>query len=161
MLIKAVGLVKNEIPEVRCVIIGAGPAQKELELLAADLGLEANIEFTGFLDEYESVITRMKSSKVFVSPSTREGFGIAALEANACGLPVVTVNHAMNAVCDLIKGDNGFLCELSEADIAVKILASFDRRVAMETSCIESAKGYDWDIIVDAIENYYETVIRS
>ncbi len=31
----------------------------------------------------------------------------------------------------------------------------------METSCIESAKGYDWDIIVDAIENYYETVTRS
>ena len=161
VLIKAVGLVKNEIPEVRCVIIGAGPAQKELELLAADLDLEANIEFTGFLTEYESVISRMKSSKVFVLPSTREGFGIAALEANACGLPVVTVNHEMNAVCDLIKGDNGFRCELSEADIAVKILAGFDKRVAMETSCIESAKGYDWDIIVDAIENYYETVMRS
>lgn len=159
VLIKAVGLVKKEIPEVKCTIIGGGPEQSGLEVLAAELGLKENIEFTGFLDESEGLISRMKSSKVFVLPSTREGFGIVALEANACGLPVITVNHDMNAVCDLILTDNGFRCELSAADIAEKILEGFDRREAMRVHCIERANGYDWAIIVDTIENFYAKVV--
>ncbi len=159
VLIKAVGLVKKEIPEVKCTIIGGGPEQSGLEVLAAELGLKENIEFTGFLDESEVLISRMKSSKVFVLPSTREGFGIVALEANACGLPVITVNHDMNAVCDLILTDNGFRCELSAADIAEKILEGFDRREAMRVHCIERANGYDWAIIVDTIENFYAKVV--
>ena len=48
------------------------------------------------------LIGYMKSSKVFVLPSTREGFGMVVIEANACGIPVVTVNHPMNAAVDLV-----------------------------------------------------------
>ena len=42
----------------------------------------------------------MKSSKICVLPSTREGFGITALEGLACGLPVVTIDHQANAIRD-------------------------------------------------------------
>ena len=158
VLIKAVELVKKEVPDVKCVIIGEGPEKKELEKLGYNLGLENNIEFTGFLEDYEGVISRMKSSKVFVLPSTREGFGIVALEANACGLPVVTVNHKMNAACDFItNNENGFICELSEEDVAEKILRGLDEGKDMERKCIESARRYDWDNITNLTGELYET----
>jgi len=104
----------------------------------------------------------MKSSKVFVLPSTREGFGIVALEANACGLPVVTVNHKMNAACDFIaNGETGFICALSEVDIAEKILRGLNRRRDMKRICIESAKRHDWDNIVNTTEKVYEKIIEN
>ena len=155
VLIKAVELVKREVPDVKCVIIGDGPEKKGLEKLVHELGLENNIAFTGFLDDYDEVISYMKSSKVFVLPSTREGFGIVALEANACGLPVVTVNHKRNAACDFISNENGFICGLSEGDVAEKILRGMDERENRERKCIESAKGYDWVRVVDIVEHYY------
>jgi glycosyltransferase involved in cell wall biosynthesis len=158
VLIKAVELVRKEVPDVKCIIIGDGPEQKGLEKLAYDMGLKNNIKFMGFLADYDEVISAMKSSKVFVMPSTREGFGIVALEANACGLPVVTVNHKMNAACDfIINGENGFICELSEEEIADKILRGLDERENMKRKCIESAKGYDWEEIVESIKSTYES----
>lgn len=157
VLIKAIDLVRKEIPDVKCMIIGDGPEKRELEKLATDLGLDGYIKFTGFLEEYDDVISYMKSSKVFVLPSTREGFGIVALEANACSLPVVTVNHRRNAACDFITDDeNGFICELSEGEIAKRILVAIDKKEDMERKCIENAKGYDWDGLSDLLERFYK-----
>jgi glycosyltransferase involved in cell wall biosynthesis len=157
VMIKAVNLVKREVPDVNCIIIGDGPEKSKLEKLAYELGLENNSVFTWFLDDYDEVISYMKSSKVFVLPSTREGFGIVALEANACGLPVVTVNHKRNAACDVITNDeNGFICELSEGDVAEMILKGLDKRKEMKRKCIECAKGYDWERIVNLIEAVYK-----
>lgn len=162
ILINAVALIKKKVPDVKCVIIGDGPEKSECEKLAYVLELENNIVFTGFLEDHEDVISRMKSSKVFVLPSTREGFGIVALEANACGLPVVTVNHKMNAACDFITNDeNGFLCELSEVDITETIFLAMDKGKDMERNCIECAKGYDWGEIVNLAESTYEGLITE
>jgi len=156
ILIKAVELVKKEIFDVKCIIIGDGPEKSELEKLATDLGLGGNVTFTGFLEDYKDVISCMKSSKVFVLPSTREGFGIVALEANASGLPVVTVNHEKNAACDFINNENGFICALSERDIAKKILVAIDKKEDMGRKCIESAMRYDWDRMADLTEEVYK-----
>ena len=159
VLIKAIEMVRQKIPDIKCIIIGDGPEKRNLERLVRDLEMEDNVKFTGFLDSHDEVISYMKSSKIFVLPSTREGFGIVALEANACGLPVVTVNHIRNAASDLIKNDeNGYVCELSEEDIAGKILMGMDRRADMKRRCIESAKRYDWGEIVKSIENVYDEV---
>jgi len=159
VLIKAVKLVRNEIPDVKCMIIGDGPEKEELVKLVYDLKIDINIKFMGFLENHDHVISYMKSSKVFVLPSTREGFGIVALEANACGLPVVTVNHKRNAACDFINNGNVFICELSEKDVAEKIFIGFDeRKEDMRRRCIENAKRYDWDEIVKSIEYFYERV---
>lgn len=156
VLIEAVELVKKEILDVKCMVIGDGPEKSELEKLATDLEMDNNIKFTGFLEDYKDVISYMKSSKVFVLPSTREGFGIVALEANACGLPVVTVNHARNAACDFINTENGFICELSEGEIAKKILVAIDKKEDMGRKCIEISRKYDWDRIVDLTEEVYK-----
>jgi len=101
----------------------------------------------------------MQSSKVLLLPSTGDGFGIVALvEANACGLPVITVDHKMNATCDFVKTGNGFICDLTEDDVAEKILRGLDEGKEMEKGCIESAKKYDWNIVVDIVEKFYEKI---
>lgn len=155
VLLKAVRLLKEEISDIRCVIVGDGPERGRLEKLARDLGLNGNIIFKGFLKEHDEVIALMKASKVFVLPSTREGFGIVALEANACGLPVITVKHEMNATKDLIKNSrNGFVCNLSEYEIAERILMTLHSD--MGRRCLEVARDYDWNVIVKRCERFYK-----
>jgi len=100
----------------------------------------------------------MKSSKVFVLPSTREGFGIVVIEANACGIPVVTVDHKDNAAKDLIEeGKNGFVCQLNEEEIAKRIMRILENNSGrkMKEVCMDLAKKYDRDKIVDEIEGVY------
>jgi len=156
LLIKALVSVKREVPDVRMIIIGDGPEYMKLRQLSADLGLDNNIRFTGFLENYAEVVSMMKSSKVFAMPSTREGFGIAALEANACGLPVITSNHRMNAVCDLVTEGTGLVCEPSVEGLSEAINRVLDESTSMRTRCVELARDYDWDKICSRIEMIYE-----
>jgi glycosyltransferase involved in cell wall biosynthesis len=158
ILIKSIKLIKEKNPEIKSLIIGDGPEKKNLEALTQKLNLEKNIKFLGFLENNDDVYALMKSSKVFVLPSTREGFGIVVIEANVCGVPVITINHSDNAARDLIEeGKNGFICQLNEEEIAKRIkriLINSSSR-GMEETCIELAKKYDWDKIVDEIEGVY------
>jgi glycosyltransferase involved in cell wall biosynthesis len=160
VLIRAVGLIIRDNPHISCLIIGDGPEKGSLERLAHDLRVESNVRFSGFLQSAEEVFSCMKSSKVFVLPSTREGFGIVVLEANACGLPVITVNHPQNAARDLITdGKNGFLCELNEQDMANKIMMALERAQNMSPDCLGYSKQYSWDGVVDMVEDAYVSAL--
>jgi len=158
ILIKSIQLIKEKIPKIKCLIIGDGPEKKRLETLTQKLNLEKNITFLGFLESHDNVYALMKSSKVFVLPSTREGFGIVVIEANACGIPVITMDHKDNASRDLIEeGRNGFICQLDEEEITkriIKILINNSNR-EMQKVCMDLAKKYDWNKIVDEIEGVY------
>jgi len=158
ILIKSIKLIKEKNPEIKSLIIGDGSEKKRLEVLAQKLNLEKNIKFLGFLENHVDVYALMKSSKVLILPSTREGFGIVVIEANACGIPVITINHKDNAARDLIEeGENGFVCQLNEEEIANRIIRilenSSDRK--MKKVCMDLAKKCDWDKIVDEIEGVY------
>jgi glycosyltransferase involved in cell wall biosynthesis len=157
LLIKAVCLVRRQFPEVKAVIIGDGPDAGKLKRLASSLGVDENIEFTGFVENYDEALARMKASRVFVLPSTREGFGLAAIEANACGLPVITVNHKMNAVCDLVTDETGVICDLSSQELSAAIISVLNKgNGSIKNKCIDMARGYDWEKICNHIEKIYE-----
>ena len=161
ILIRAVGIIRNKMPNIKCGIIGDGPEKDNLTKLTKYLNLKRNIEFLGFLEEDKDVFSYMKSSKVFVLPSTREGAGLVTLEANACGLPVITVNHKMNAAVEVvINEENGFLCVLSDRDIAKKILVALDEKEAMQRKCIEFSRKYDWNRMADLTESTYEGLLK-
>ena len=143
LLIKSIALIKEAMPSIKCLIIGDGPERNNLEALVADLHLEQNVSFLGSLDHSQAVFSYLKASRVFVLPSTREGFGIVLLEANACGLPVVTVKHSQNAACDLIiDGKNGFLSEFNKEDMASKIMMALERTQDISQGCVEFSKQY-------------------
>lgn len=156
LLIQAVSIMKSELPDVRAAIIGDGPEMERLRSLTGKLGLEKNIEFCGFLENYDDALALMKSSRAFASPSTREGFGMAALDANACGLPVVTVEHRMNAVMDLVTENTGFICPPAPEDLAEGLLLALQESPRMRGPCLKLAQGYDWERICDLAEKIYE-----
>ncbi|NMB85472.1 MAG: UDP-D-galactose:(glucosyl)lipopolysaccharide-1,6-D-galactosyltransferase [Methanosaeta sp. PtaB.Bin018] len=155
LLIKAIGIAKEDIPDIRVIVVGDGPERGRLAALVRELGLEKNVKFTGFLEDHDEALAIMKSSRAFVSPSTREGFGMAALEALACGLPVVTVNHKMNAVSDLITEETGVVCEHSCDALAEAVIETLQKSGKMSGSCKELARRYDWDAICDKAEWVY------
>ncbi|MBZ2166565.1 glycosyltransferase family 4 protein [Methanobacterium spitsbergense] len=160
ILIKSIQIVKQKIPNVRCMIVGDGPERSKLEELSFNLKIQDNIEFMGFTENYNDLIGYMKSSSVFVLPSIREGFGIVVIEANACGLPVVVVNHKMNAAVDLVQdGINGFKADALPEDIADKIIKSIENKEKMESKCIDNSEEYDWNKIVDALEKVYMEIL--
>ncbi len=154
MLLETVAVLKVKRPDITCNILGDGPERENLEQLSHQLGLDDNVRFWGFVPENSQVYGLMKASKVFVSASTREGFGISVLEANGCGLPVVVVNHPANAAMDLVSELNGRITEFSAADIArgaEELLSRPTRRPAITAF----AANYDWQHSAAALREVY------
>ena len=158
VLIDAIALIKDRFPDIRCLIIGDGPERRNLELRAKERGIVENIVFTGFFHSSDDVISRLKSSRVFVFPSTREGFGISVLEALACGLPVVTVDHPKNASKAFISDGCGALSTLDAGDLSAQIQAVLEEKGNDWSRCCMRAREYEWENITDLVENYYRRV---
>ena len=164
VLIRTLGQIKKDNPKIKLIIIGDGPEKENLESLAKELNLNNNTVFKGFLDNHDEVLSFIKSSKVFVLPSTREGFGISIIEANACGIPVITINHKDNASKFLIqeesygnKGNkgNGFLCQLDEKDLKEKVKKALKSHKNMSQECKNTSKKYDWNNLISRFEGVY------
>lgn len=114
--------IRNLGGNVTCGIIGEGPEKKNLVSLVKEYGLGKNIKFLGFLSSHDEVISYMKSAKIFVFPSEREGFGIALLEASACGLPSIVIDNEKNAAKELVRdGVSGYVCSPDDKIISEKI----------------------------------------
>jgi len=155
VLVRAFAKLLPDNPDLTLLILGDGPERESIRSLIRDLVLDDRVIFKPFVDSHDEVISLMKASHVCVIPSTREGFGIAALEALACGLPVVTVDHPDNAIRELITEETGFLSSLSFEDLAEKIQAALRQYPKMRTACSNSAAEYDWDRIVLQLESRY------
>lgn len=99
---------------------GDGPQRSSAERLARELGLEPHVRFLGKQDHIERLIPQ---ADVLLMPSEREAFGLAALEAMACGVPAVAA--ASGGVGELITdGEDGFLAPVGDtASMAGKVLA--------------------------------------
>lgn len=96
----------------------------------------------------------MKSSKILVLPSSREGFGMVVLEANACGLPVLTVDEPQNAAQHLIReGINGVITEASAESIAKGISELLESKDTLEPE--RDIARYDWRNITAEIRSVF------
>jgi glycosyltransferase involved in cell wall biosynthesis len=155
-----VDILRSGIPDIRAVIVGDGPEKDALQRLVRERHLEKHVTFTGFLDDPDAVTALMKASKVFVFPSVREGFGMAALEAMACSLPVVTVNHPQNATVDLVTPETGIIASLSPKSLSDAISTCLQGRAQFSKGCRLKAKNFDWELVVDRTERYYASVMQ-
>lgn len=153
LLIKAMIYLKSK----KLLIIGDGPEKENLKKLTKELKLNKNVVFKGFIEKNNEVLSLIKSSRVFVLPSTREGFGISVIEANACGIPVITVNNQDNAAKDLISnGKNGYITNLNEKALADNIVKAIKNNKNMKQNCILEAKRHDWSNIIGEFEEVYK-----
>jgi len=94
VLLRAIPLVRERLPDCRFVLAGSGAAESDLRALATGLGVEDTITWTGWVADTYSVLGQ---AHVYVNTWPREGFGMAMAEAMALGLPVVAVDAGASA----------------------------------------------------------------
>lgn len=121
MLLEALSLLHKNGCKATLCIVGDGPERSALHEKAAGLFLQDSVRFRHDVGTQAEVYSLMKAARVFVFPSARDGFGIAVLEAFACGIPVVTTSAPDNLARYLVlRSKKGLICEptasgLSEA----------------------------------------------
>jgi glycosyltransferase involved in cell wall biosynthesis len=111
-LLKAMVKIKKEIPDVRLLIVGTGPMEKELRELCENLEMNSAVQFAGYR---QNVFEVLRQLDVFVIPSRSEGCPIVVLEAMAMGLPVVASHVGGNP--ELVRdGETGYLVPFNHLD---------------------------------------------
>lgn len=166
ILIRAIGFVRELHPNVKVFIVGSGPEMSNLRSLTKTLGLEENVRYFGAIESESEIYSLLKSSKIFVHPSTKEGGGsLTLLEANACGKPIVAVKSDLGIDEDLIEeGKNGYWVEALEPRLfADRIVHLLDNRVLLDEICGNSRRfvfRYSWDNICSQYIEYYGNLGR-
>ncbi|MBN8705095.1 MAG: N-acetyl-alpha-D-glucosaminyl L-malate synthase BshA [Bacteroidetes bacterium] len=145
----------------KLLLVGDGPERVEAERLCRQLGLCDHIFFMG---KYEAVEELLSISDVFIMPSESETFGLAALEAMACGVPVVSSN--IGGLPELnIDGESGFLCELGNvnmmAEKALTILQSDESLLRFREGAFARAKKFDANRVIEIYENFYKEILAG
>ena len=141
------------------LIVGDGPARRELEEKAANLGVSDHVIFTGMVAP-EEVHAYYQLSDVFVSASTSETQGLTYVEAAANGLPLLCrKDPCLDGV--LIEGCNGWEYEAEEefCDIIDAILRNPAQRQAAGDHSAQIASSFDKSNFAEKIEDIYESVM--
>ncbi len=132
-LIRAMRRVVDVVPEAKLVMAGRGPIKEKLQHLVTQLGLDEYVEFVGFIPN-DQVPDLMQTFDAFVNCSTTESFGVAILEASACGLPVVVTKvGGVAEVC--LEGQTGIMVEANNskelAQALIRLAKDRDLRTKM------------------------------
>jgi N-acetyl-alpha-D-glucosaminyl L-malate synthase BshA len=141
------------------LMVGDGPDRPDAEKEAEELGVTGDVRFLG---RFDSVETLLQATDLFLLPSQTESFGLAALEAMACGAPVVASRAGgLPEVVD--DGVNGILEPVGSVEAmgrrAVELLRDPARYRAMREAAIAKAKEFSADRIVPAYEALYQEVM--
>ena len=154
----SISLVQNN--NLTLLIVGDGPARKELEELAARLGVSDHVVFTGMVKPTQ-VHHYYQLGDVFVSASTSETQGLTYIEAAANGLPLLCRRDpCLDGV--LVEGRNGYEYEAEEefCEILDTILQNPEWCRSAGTQSTEIAATFDKSVFAEKIEDVYETVVH-
>ncbi|HXE56983.1 MAG TPA: N-acetyl-alpha-D-glucosaminyl L-malate synthase BshA [Gemmatimonadales bacterium] len=143
------------------LMIGDGPDRTEAQHEARELGVAEDVKFLGRLD---NVADLLRASDLFLLPSQTESFGLAALEAMACGAPVVATRAGgLPEVID--DGVNGILEPVGSVEAmgrrAVELLRNPERHRAMREAAIERARQFSADRVIPMYEALYDEVLAA
>lgn len=162
-LIEAFVIVKKSIPAARLVIVGDGDDKPRLMELTRTLGLSDSITFTGFVSEDEKV-DWLNKCHVAVNTSAKEGWGLTAIEANACG--TTTVSSNVQGLRDaVIDNETGLLYEYGDrAQLAEKIILLLRDRTLRErltASALKRSKEFDWQFGAEKTMEVIDRVVKE
>ena len=156
-IVRVFQLVNQQIPS-KLLLVGDGPERTAIEMLCRELGVQQDVRFLGKLDVIEEVLSL---ADVFFLTSEKESFGLAALEAMACEVPVIS-SDAGGITEVNIHGVTGFVSKIGDIEDMAKntiALLSDDEKLAeFKHNAHEQAKKFDIENILPMYERYYEQV---
>ena len=149
-------IAKIDIPDIHYIVCGEGQLKGYLRDLSEDLGIKNRVHLLGFRNDIAEIC---KISDLFAFPSYREGLGLAALEAMACGLPLITSN--VHGIVDYsVNGKTGYNCSSSDTDSFIKHLKTLyidaDKRNQMAKNNIITVKAYEINDVTNKIIELYK-----
>lgn len=151
--------IQKEIPS-KLIMVGDGPERQACEDLCIAKGIENKVKFLGNSNEVDKVLC---FTDLFILPSEKESFGLAALEAMACGVPVISTNVGGLAEVN-VQGISGFLSDIGNieemAANAIHILNNDETLAQFKKQAIETAMTFDTQKIVPVYEELYEKALR-
>ncbi len=152
--------VYEDIPS-KLLMIGDGPERSKLEKICRDIGLCHEIRFLGKQGAIEELLS---ISDLFLLPSSNESFGLAALEAMALEVPVISTN--VGGIPEVnFDGETGYLSEVGDVDDmarnAKKILSTPENHASFRKRALQKAQEFDVDVIVPQYESLYEKALNK
>jgi N-acetyl-alpha-D-glucosaminyl L-malate synthase BshA len=159
-VVKIFEKVYKEIP-CKLLLVGDGPDRYNAEQLCREIGLCHEVRFLGKQDAVEELLA---ISDLFLMPSGSESFGLAALEAMACEVPVISSNVGGLPEVN-IQGVTGYMSDLGNVDemakYAIEILKDEDTLKQFKANALAQAKQFDIDNIIHFYEDYYEEILET
>jgi N-acetyl-alpha-D-glucosaminyl L-malate synthase BshA len=151
--------IRNHIPA-KLLLVGDGPERPKIEQLTRDLDVQNDIRFLGKIDVVEEVLS---VADLFLMPSEKESFGLAALEAMSCEVPVISSNTG--GLPELqINGVTGFMSNVGDvADMtknALTILAE-GNLARFKVGALNRAKEFDITNVLPLYQNFYTKVVEE
>lgn len=158
-VIKIFRKVLDAVPS-KLLLVGDGPERQNMEQLCRDLQLEEHVRFLG---KQEAVEELLAVSDLFLFPSETESFGLAALEAMACQVPVISTNAGgipeMN-----IDGVTGYMSGVGDVEKmsndAIGLLTDEKKLNLFKQNALNRAREFDIVKILPQYEDYYRLVIE-
>jgi N-acetyl-alpha-D-glucosaminyl L-malate synthase BshA len=159
-VIKIFYKIQQQIPA-KLMMVGDGPEKEKAEYLCQELGIQDKVIFFGNSNEINKILSY---TDLFLLPSKTESFGLAALEAMAWGVPVISSNSGGLPEVNL-NGISGYLSDVGEIDEmtenALKILNKDDVLLKFKNDALSIAKRFDIKNILPLYEDLYQKAINK
>lgn len=165
VLIDAFSWIASRMPDVHLVLAGSGAADYigKLQAYVKAHGLERRVTFAGLLDR-KAVREALAVAEIFVLPSLRENFGIAATEAMAAGCPVI-VSNRVDLAPAIERANAGIVCQPEAREIALamdKILNDTELRRRMADNGRKLvAEQFMWEKVAVTLNEVYEDILSG
>ena len=140
----------------KLILIGDGPDRSNSEALVRELGIW---EYVRFLGKQSELVPILSSADLFLMPSQSESFGLSALEALSCGVPLIS--SSVGGLPELqVHGQTGYIAEIGDIDrmarYAVELLTNEPKHKLFMEAARARALEFDTTKIVTQYEKYYE-----
>lgn len=153
----------NSIGRLKMIIVGTGRHEADIKNDCRTMGLDEAVLFTGLVRDRHRLADIYAAGDVFVFASVTEVFGLAVLEAQACGTPVVAVGAA--GICDSVQnGYGGFLTELDIgefAEIVRRLLLDSELRRQQSRKALDHARRFSLDNMTARLLKLYESLVDT
>ncbi|HMN31817.1 MAG TPA: N-acetyl-alpha-D-glucosaminyl L-malate synthase BshA [Chitinophagaceae bacterium] len=157
--IKTFFKVKQKVPS-KLLMIGDGPERQAAEALCRELGTCDDIRFLGKQEKLEEILS---ITDLFLLPSAYESFGLAALEAMGCQVPVISSNAGGIPEIN-IHGVTGYLAEVGDVDTmanyCIELLSDNEKLLTFKKNALKQAQNYNIEKIIPYYEALYQSLVK-